>query len=121
MEYQRKLQRGVLSAKGDYLIVDLGPAMEHAPNGRFVPCRSTNACNESIESFVATCPKASRFEQWVFLQGWRKGEEWAIRNSDTQKWAFLLSHNVSLLWRELYPVVAAGIPQRSRRDRQALL
>jgi hypothetical protein len=77
-QFQSKLHQCLLS-------VELGFALEKTPTGRGVPNRRTHARIADIESFVATCPKATLFERWVFLQGWNMGERYALRNSDKRE------------------------------------
>lgn len=66
------------------LTMEYGPAVEKDASGRSRPNRRTHARMTSTETFLSTCPKATLFEIWVFLQGWSEGERFALRSSDTQ-------------------------------------
>lgn len=67
------------------LLVDFGTALEKAPSGRLVPNRRTRSRIQDTETFVSSCPKATLFERWVFLQGWNAGERFALCNSDRRE------------------------------------
>ena len=75
MELQSNLQTGATNPRKGSLVVDLGPALERDASGCLVPCRRTRARMKDIERFASICPKATLFEEWVFLQGWDRGEE----------------------------------------------
>jgi hypothetical protein len=78
MEFQQRLHT-------HQIVVDLGFAVEKSPNGHSRPNRRTHARIQGIESFVATCPKATLFERWVFLLGWNAAEAFASRSSGTKE------------------------------------
>jgi hypothetical protein len=67
------------------LMMEYGPAVEMAPSGHLVPNRRTHARIRDIETFLTTCPKATLFERWVFLQAWNMGERFALHTADTQE------------------------------------
>lgn len=67
------------------LLVDFGTALEKAPSGRLVPNRRTRSRIQDTETFVSSCPKATLFERWVFLQGWNAGEQFALCNADKRE------------------------------------
>lgn len=69
----------------DRLAVDFGPAGERLASGCIVPCRRTHARIQDARSFSSTLPKASLYEQRVFLQGWDRGEQFALCKLDTPR------------------------------------
>lgn len=83
IEIQRKLLEADLhpSAHGDW-ILDLGSGWVLDASGRSVLCKRTHACIQDIETFAAIYPKATMFEEWVFLRGWNMGAESALRDFD---------------------------------------
>ena len=84
MGIQRKLLEADLhpSGNGDW-ILDLGPRLDVRCQWTFGRCKRTHACIQDIETFASTYPKATMFEEWVFLRAWKMGAESALRNFDT--------------------------------------
>ena len=80
---QRKLIEADLHPSGNGAwILDLGPGWVLDASGHSVLCKRTHACIQDIETFASTYPKATMFEEWVFLQAWNMGVESALRNFD---------------------------------------
>lgn len=81
---QRKLLEADLHPSGNGAwILDLGVGWVLDASGRSVACKRTHACIQDIETFASTYPKATMFEEWVFLRAWKMGAESALRNFDT--------------------------------------
>jgi len=55
----------------------LGPGKELAPNGRLVRCKRTEARMKDMQYLLSIHPLASPVEDYLFLEGWAKGEQWA--------------------------------------------
>lgn len=83
---QRKLLEADLhpSGNGDW-ILDLGPGWVSDASGRSALCKRTHACIQDIEKFASTYPRATMFEEWIFLRAWNMGAESAVRNFDTSE------------------------------------
>jgi hypothetical protein len=78
MEVERRLHEGRLA-------VDFGPAGERLASGCIVPCRRTHVRIQDARSFSSTLGEASLYERWVFLQGWNRGEQFALCKLDTPR------------------------------------
>lgn len=78
IEFQRKLHPA--TENGRLHPVDFGPWGEALPNGSVVECKRTRARICDREQLSAILPQATRFEVWIFLQGWNCGENYVLRN-----------------------------------------
>jgi hypothetical protein len=61
--------------------VDLGPAVERSPDGRYLPCSRTVAHSYGIRSLETKYPWADLVDSQVFLLGFDAGARWAFDNA----------------------------------------
>jgi hypothetical protein len=62
--------------------VDLGPAVEGCPDGRFQPCSRTVAHSYGIRSLTTKYPWADLVDSQVFLSGFDAGVKWVSSSTD---------------------------------------
>jgi hypothetical protein len=67
----------------EYQSVDLGPAVQHSPDGRFLPCSRTVAHSDGIRCLTTKYPWADLVDSQVFLFGFDAGARWALSNADS--------------------------------------
>jgi hypothetical protein len=74
----------ILFAKNE-VFVSYGFAYERAPEGYLFPHRRTHARMSGIDSLRIQYPWANTLEELIFLEGFDKGEEYALRIPDIPK------------------------------------